>query len=334
MKKPLLVALLFLVTLGLALWALGVFDRTSPTAETPTTVPETPPTGPTSLLPSGEPKDEPEPDFPPLPAEVRVLLLGDVPRSFTSWLFQLWDNQPHTLWQAWYSGGAPEGVPTHHASLPALAGPPTAADFEGAAVLVIGGIDPAAIPADTWKRVAERVRSGTLGLLVLPEHRYCKALAEEPSLRGVLPVSGVKPVGVAEAGSRRIHGVYEAAQTFRATEAGLAHTVTRFSDYPTWNKKIWELVSIGPARWATKFCAPVEGLAPGATTLVELDAASGRVPAVVVTDGAPQRVIWLGGFHDLAWDGREGFEAYRNVRSIQRMRGLAHRWVAWLARAL
>lgn len=334
MKKPLLVSLLFLVTLGIALWALGVFDRLSPTPDTPAVTPGSPTTGPTGLTPSGEPKDEPEPDFPPLPTEVRVLVLGDTPRSFTSWQFQLWENQPHLLWQAWYSGAVPEGVATHHPSLPAFTAPPTAADFEGAAVLVIGGIDPSSIPADTWKRVADRVRAGTLGLLVLPEFRFCKALAEEPSLRGVLPVTGVKPVSAVEAGSRRIHGVYETAQTFRATEAGLAHTATRLSDYPKWNKKIWELTSVGPARWATKFCAPVEGVAPGASTLVELDAPDGRVPAIVVTDGAPQRVIWLGGFHDLAWDSREGFEAYRNTRSIQRMQGLSHRWMAWLARAL
>ncbi len=334
MKKPLLVALLFLFTLGVALWALGVFAKLSPTPEAPGVAPEAPPTGPTSLTPSGEPKDEPEPDFPPLPADVRVLLLGDVPRTFTSWLFQLWENQPRILWQAWYAGTVPEGVATHHPSVPALGGAPTPADFEAAAVLVIGGVDPASLPADTWRRVADRVRAGTLGLLVLPESRFCKALAEEPSLRGVLPITGVKPVAPVEPGSPRIHGVYDPAQTFRATEAGLAHTVTRFTDYPKWNRRIWELTAIGPARWATKFCAPVEGVAPGASTLVELDAAAGRVPAVVVTDGAPQRVIWLGGFHDLAWDSREGFEAYRNVRSIQRMQGLMHRWVAWLARAL
>lgn len=334
MKKPLLLASLFLVTLGLALWAMGVFDATSPVTDTPSTTPEAPVTAPTGLAPSGEPKDEPNPDFPSLPADVRVLVLGDVPRSFTSWLIQLWGNQPRILWQAWYAGTVPEGQTTHHESLPALTAAPTSADFESVGVLVIGGIDPSSIAADTWKRVAERVRAGTLGLLVLPEHRFCKALAEEPSLRGILPITGVKPVAPVEAGSPRIHGVYDTAQTFRATEAGLAHTVTRFSDYPSWNKKIWDAVAMGPARWATKFCAPVEGVAPGAATLVELDAANGRVPAIVVSDGAPQRVIWLGGFHDLAWDSREGFEAYRNARSILRMQGLMHRWVAWLARAL
>lgn len=334
MKKPLLVALLFLVTLGLALWAMGVFDPTAPMGDTPTTAPETPATAPTGLSPSGEPKDEPAPGFPPLPADVRLLVLGDVPRTFTSWLIQHWGSQPRIVWQTWYAGAAPDGAATHHESLPALTAPPTSADFESAGVLVIGGIDPSSIASDTWKRVAERVRAGTLGLLVLPEHRFGKALAEEPSLRGILPITGVKPVAPVEAGSRRIHGVYDTAQTFRATEAGLAHVVTRFSDYPSWNKKIWESVSVGPARWATQFCAPVEGIAPGASTLIELDAADGRVPAIVVTDGAPQRVIWLGGFHDLAWDSRQGFEAYRNARSILRMQGLAHRWIAWLARAL
>lgn len=334
MKKPLLVALLFLVTLGVALWALGVFDKSVPTADAPLATPEVATPGPTSLAPSGEPKEEPEPEFPPLPQEVRVLLLAETPRSFTTWLFQLWENQPHILWQAWYTTAAPDGVATHHELLPALTAPPTAADFEAAGVLVIAGIDPSAIAADTWKRVAERVRAGTLGLLVLPENRYCKALAEEPSLRGILPITGVKPVAAVEAGSRRIHGVYETAQTFRVTEAGLAHAATRLSDYASWNKKIWELSGVGPARWATKFCAPVEGVAPGATTLVELDVPNGRIPSVVVTDGVPQRVLWVGGFHDLAWDSREGFEAYRNARSIQRMRGLVHHWIAWLARAV
>jgi hypothetical protein len=111
MKKPLLVSLLFLVTLGIALWALGVFDRLSPTPDTPAVTPGSPTTGPTGLTPSGEPKDEPEPDFPPLPTEVRVLVLRGHPRSFTSWLFQALGEPAAPPLAGSYSGAVPGASP-------------------------------------------------------------------------------------------------------------------------------------------------------------------------------------------------------------------------------
>ena len=86
----------------------------------------------------------------------------------------------------------------------------------------------------------------------------------------------------------------------------------------TAGEKVW-------VSWATKFCAPVEGPAPQAEVLVEVDTGAGRVPAFVASPAAGPRVLWIGGFFDLERSAYSGSAAY------DRARALAVSWVAWLA---
>lgn len=329
MKQLVWIVLLFVVTLGVALWALKAFDTDKP-AVAPSETPATPPPAPSTDLsasPDAEPRDEPTPEIPPFAEPVRVLLLGDAHRSFTAWLELNWDFLPAAIrWQAWYATPAPEGAKTHSEGLPALSAPPAAPDLETIQVLVLAGLDPKSLPADFWARVADRVKSGALGLLVVTENRFAHATATEPSLATVLPVTGSKPVVPAVTGGD-LPGVYKSAVSLRATEAGTKHAATRLVSWPKWSRTMWDQQASAQSdgRWETKFCAAVAGPAADATVLVEAQAGPTSPAAVVASDAPNRRVLWVSGFFDVT-DG-----AYRGSKSGERFRALCISWIAWLS---
>jgi hypothetical protein len=330
MKQTALIVLLFFVTLGLALWALGVFHS----EPSPLTAPETPPTPPSAAMGDGdltgggaEPKGEPTPEIPEFVAPVRVLLLGDTHRSFTAWLEQLWDFAPAVQWQAWYANAAPAGVRTHALGAAALDKAPAGPDLEGVQVLVLAGLNPASMPADFWSRVADRVKSGSLGLAVIVDNRFAFATGAEPSLASILPVRGVKDVVPVRPGSADIHGVYQVPAMLRATDAGTKHVATRLTSWPGWSRRMWDqqVAADADGRWETKFCAAVEAPVEGATVLVEATAGPSRAPAVVAHDSPTRRVLWVGGFFDVA------DPAYRGSKSIERVRAMFLSWIWFLS---
>jgi hypothetical protein len=327
MKTPLLVAVLFLVTLGVALWLLGAFplEPAGPAAPEPTAPTATAPPAVEGGLEGAEPKEAPPPWVPEFAAPVRVVVLCETPRSFTQWLPMLWQLNPEIQWQMWFGETPPAGLETHVAALPPLAAAPAAGDLEGVRVLVLGGVDPARFPAEFWAAVAERVRDGRLGLLVLAEHRFAKAYADQPSLASVVPVADVKPVAPVAPGSTILHGVYDVPKGFVVTEAGRAHPAAKMVVFPRWSERIWAAQRAGAGAWTTKFCAAVGGPAPGATVLVELETGAGRAPALVASAPGKARVLWVGGFFDLE------NPAYTGTASYERARALAVAWIAWLA---
>lgn len=329
MKQAAWIALLFVVTLGVALWALGVFRKPDETPITPPPAVAPPSPAPTDLAAADvEPKSEPTPEIPEFAQPVRVLLLGDTHRSFTAWLEQLWDFVPQGVhWQAWYAQPAPEGVRTHVEQLPALDHAPTAPDLEAVGVLVVAGVDPAALSPEFWQRVADRVKSGSLGVLVCAENRFAAATAAEPSLASILPVKDVKGAVPSSPGSRDLAGVFPSAVPLRATDAGVKHPATRLVPMPGWSRKMWDQQATrgSEGAWETKFCAQVDAVVPGASVLVEADAGAHRWPAVVAHDSPTRRVMWVGGFFDV------GDPAYRGSKSIERFRAMCISWVAFLA---
>jgi len=328
MKQTAWIVLLFVVTLGVALWALKVFDTDKPGVTVPEVVtPPTPPPGTELAKPDADPTVEPLPEIPPFAEPVRVLLLGDSHRSFSAWLELHWGHVPAAIrWQAWYATPAPEGAPTHSESLPALTAPPAAPDLETVQVLVLAGVDPKAFPAEFWARVADRVKSGALGLLVVTENRFAHAIATEPSLATILPVTGSKAVTPAVTGGD-LPGVYKNAVSLRATEAGTKHPATRLVSWPTWSRKIWDQQASAQAdgRWETKFCAAVAGPAADATVLVEAQAGPTSPAAIVASDAPNRRVLWVSGFFDVM------DAAYRGSKSGERFRAMSISWIAWLS---
>lgn len=330
MKRVLLVAGPFLVTLAAALWLFGVFSRDESrrdaTVEAPP--PETP--GPsTAELAAEEPLVEPKPDVPTLPGTVRVLALAETVRSFPQWCFQQWEHSHRIEWQLWYAHPtvAVADADTTTPGLTPLGRAPNGADLEGVQVLFLAGIDPASVSAEFWSRAAERVRDGRLGLLLLPDHLTGEALAVEASLQTVLPVAKVAPLAPLERGGTLIPGVFDVPHPFAVTPDGTKHPASRIVAFPGWSERIWRRLTTGKTAWSTKFVSPVQQVAPGARTLVEIDAGTVRYPAVVASSPERGRALWVGGFMDLDWEVMRSAE----TAGAAQFRALVTSWIAWLA---
>jgi hypothetical protein len=287
--------------------------------------PAAPPSTDTTELSGAEPKVEPKPEPPEIASAVRVLVLSESSRSFVEWLYQIWEYAPRVEWQAWYGTPSAPGLKTHSETLPPLEKMPASPDLEPVQVLVLAGFDPSRMPAEFWVRVADRVRSGSLGLLLLSENRFGQALADEPSLRTILPVTGVRAVAAVSPGSREVVGVYETERPFVVTDAGTRHPASRMVPFPGWSTRLWAAQAKGRGAWTTKFCSSATGLSAGARSLVDLDEGASRVPAVVASAGDAGRVLWVAGFFDV------NHGSYTDSAGYQRMKALVISWIAWLS---
>lgn len=327
MKPRLAVAAIFLGTLAAALWFFGAFTTPNRPLGEDAPPPPPPPATDARLFPKveAEPKDEPEPDVARPTGPVRVLVLGETRRSFSAWLEQLWSFVPDVRWRAWYATKPPEGVLTSVAGVPALDGPPTLADLDEAQVLVIAGFDPSRLPGSFWEHAADRVRTRAMGLLLLPDPTFGRAMSEIEALRALLPVAKVHAFAAVAPGGP-VAGVYLDPRPLVLTKEGAAHAAARIVEYPNWNRHWWASLGEGGAKaaWSTKFCSPVDTLSPGAVVLARLATGADPVPAIVAS-GDDLRVLWAGGVFDLE------DAAYRSGRSAVAMRALVHRWLAWLS---
>jgi hypothetical protein len=325
-RPTLVIGALVLATLALGLWALGAFEPAAPpTPPAPTPEDGTPPPAPVGLG-SADPAEEPPLDAVPFPNRVRALALGNAPRSFTHWFFQAWEEDPRIEFQAWYPPGpASPREPPHSASLPALSAAPAADELEDVQVLLIDDLDPGALAPAFWARVSERVRSGAMGLLLHPGVVHGKALVSHDAIRALLPVEA-KAVEGASTGV--VAGVFPEEHAFAVTEEGTKHFLTRLVRWPSWSVKKWQRLTAGEKPWGTKFVHPAGALAPGAVALLTVKGHRGEPePAVVASDPARGRVLWLG-LHDL------GEAAYRDGnRSYGTLRALTRAWLSWLAGA-
>lgn len=326
MKRILLFVGPFAVALAAALFLLDGAGKGRPETADPGTTTPPPVAGPTTEeLASAEPTAEPTAERPSLAQPVRVLVLADQVRSFTTWCLRSWRHTREIEWQAWHAGGVPEGYESQAEGMPALAAAPGDVELDAAQVLVVAGLDPKRMPAEFWARVAGRVRDGRLGLLVVPDHLTGKALAEEPSLRAVLPVASVLPMAPLEKGGKLIPGVFRAPQPFAVTADGTRHPASRLVSYPGWSQKLWARFTTGPTPWTTSFVSPVEKLAPGATTLVEVVSAEARWPAIIASGASSGRALWVAGLLDLDWD------VWRKGAGTDHLEAMSVSWIAWLA---
>ena len=325
MRSRLLAVALVFVAIALAL-QIPRFFRDEEPAKPPPPPPADTGMNPTGLAPATipEPAQQPPVALVAIAAPVRVLIVGEEHRSFTAWLVQLWEASPNIRWRAWYASAPPDAVVTHSADEAALAGPPGTAEIDEAQVLVVTPMDPARLSEETWRRVASRVREGMLGVLMVPDFRYGKAMAEVPALRGLVPVDKALPVEPVTPGGP-VAGVHKEPRGMTLAADGAVHPAARLLDFPGWNKKLWaSLGGAAKAPWSTKFVSPVGDVAPGAKVLVRVGSARDGEPALIAA-ADEERVLWAGGFFDLA------DPAYRVSESEVAMRALVMRWVAWLA---
>jgi hypothetical protein len=339
MKTTLAIAALFLVTLAGALWLFGVFTPSprpvppTPAERPPPTPPPAPPTEGLQTPAQPEPAEEPAVEIPPFPSPVRILVVtGRATSSFPAWLFQFWKGAPDLSFQTRFAipPDAGQAEESHSPNLPALVGPPLPEDLDPVRVLVVGEVSPSVAPEEFWRRAAERVRAGTLGLLLLPEMHHGQALAEIPALADLVPVVAARVAGKGPDGA--VPGILPTDRPFVATEVGVRHPATRLSVFPNWSRRMWESRREGKGRWSTKFVHPVERVGEGAQVLAvvssgtQTDAGSVvELPAIVASDGSKGRVLWVAGLFDL------GFHSYRDTRSHDLMRALSLHWIAWLA---
>jgi hypothetical protein len=328
MKSRLVVAAIFLATLGIALYffAFGATPKRPPSSELPPAPP--PPIRDPNLVPTreAEPTEEPEPQVPRQAGPVRVLMVGDRVRSFTAWLSQLWTYVPEVHWQAWYVT-APEGVVLHAPSAPPLGGMPTASDLDGTQVLVVAGLDPTALPPEFWTRAGELVRAGRLGLLLVPDDVRAQSMGSIEAFRSILPFARVRGLEPATPGGPPA-GVFYEARPFVLTEEGATHPTAQIVErWPNWNRRWWASLTEGGSKapFASKLCPIVEGVEPDAVVVATLGS-GGTSPPAIVASGGDARVLWLGGLMEIAPS------AYTTSRSVLAMRALMHQWVRWLAR--
>jgi hypothetical protein len=324
MKSRLLAVAIVFALIAAALLVPRLFTSDAPERPTPATAPD-PAMGSGGLSPVeiAEPKEQPPLALPAVPAPVRVLLVAEEHRSYTAWLEQLWHDSPNVRWRAWYASAPPDGIATHSEGETALAGPPAASDVDEAQVLVVAPIDPARLPEDTWRRIASRVREGALGVLLVPDHRYGAAMAQIPALRGLTPVDKSLPVEPVTPGGP-VRGVHSPARGLTLAPAGATHPAARLLDLPGWNQKVWAKLGSDKGPWTTKFVSPVGDVVPGAKVLARVGSATDGEPALIAASD-DERVLWAGGFFDLA------DAAYRPSESILAMRALVTRWIVWLA---
>jgi hypothetical protein len=321
-RPAIVFGVLFLATLALALWALGVFEPSAPTAPPEPTPPT--PGGGIDLQPS-EPRDEPRAERPSVRNATHVLALGRTARPFPVWMFQMWEV-PQVSYRSWFPESMPGAARPASRGESALERAPTVEDVDRANVLLLDDVDPKSVAPEVWARVAERVREGSLGLWIHPGTQNGVALSNEPSLAPLLPVTAA-PVRPTAPGAPTIAGVYPEPRTFQVTEAGATHPASRLVRWPTWSRRKWDALATGTKPWGTMFVHPVEGSpSPGASVLLTVrDHRGDPAPALVASDPARGRVLWVG-FHDF------GEPAYRDPgRADETFRALALSWLVWLA---
>ena len=186
-------------------------------------------------------------------------------------------------------------------------------------------LDPSRFSSEFWTSVADRVRAGSLGLMLVPDYAYGQAMAEIPALQSVSPIAKARAVAPIVAGGP-IAGVYPNPHPILLAADAVEHPAARIVPFKRWNASWWDSLGRGDAKaaWTTKFCSPIESLVPGSVVLARLSAGMDTAPALVATSGEA-RVLWVGGFFDLET------LAYKDSRSVLAFRTLLHAWMFWLA---
>ena len=288
---------------------------------------ETPTLRPTPPVSAAPPSTQPALEEFPVREELRVLLLAGVPQRFNLFLARHLQGHPKVTVVSWVApfpeGADPAGLPDAGV-LPGLLGtPPRGVTFddEKIDVLVLHDIDPGVLDRDFWLEVSERVQKGQLGLLAIPGPLRGSAMLGHEVLARLFPVAKARALE-----GQPVPGTFRGQVPFTVTDAGKRHAATRLVSWPGWSGRIWISRGLLERPWGTKFCYPVEKLAPGAQELLRIQPAQGDPwPGMVAGDPGIGRVLWFG-----AWD-LGSRHAYGDPRIVQDWQVLVRNWITWLA---
>lgn len=338
MRIPALLLLAAIAVLG-GLYAFGVFDGPTstdpvvgvgPTGGTPTSGTDDA-TGPGGLAGTG-PTTAPPIESRELTAQRALLLVAPRVESWNESVRQAAVDIAALTYATWYterwSNAADGEGPGSGAvrGLDPLGGPPDGnwLDDHDIAGVFLDRIDPNALPASFWDRLATRVADGRTGLWVRMDvppasggtSATVHPLLTHPVLAGLLPVADPTPFE-----GEPLPGVLKPGVPPKPTEAGLRHPASRLVGWPRWSRHWWNVIGEGVPPALVGFCYPVGRVESGAEVLLEVADGRNRMrPALVASPPGDARVLWQG-WYDFT------YEPWRE-------RNAAARLGAWMTQAL
>lgn len=322
------VVLIIVLVLGAvlaALWAVGVFDPA------PTEVPTDPSGRPPRSTPGGgvELGNRAEPPAQRPPVEqfkadppARVLLLAGVPYRLPTFMAERWSLLPEFEFRAW--GPEPvDGAPPPSKLDGYDPDMPTSEQLgaDAVEVVIVHDLDPRHLPTAFWEGLADRVRSGQIGLIVIPGQLNGPQMLAHEVLGPLLPVTA------AVEGDETLSTVLtQGFLPYVLTEEGAKHPASRLVRWPEWSRKLWKEFAASEAPWGTNLAFPVAEMRDGSDVLLELDLTrSEKRPVLIAGPEDEGRVLWFGG-----WDlgSKEGYYRPRTTAEWGAMLG---NWVVWAA---
>lgn len=344
-----LIGLLLAALVGLGLWALGVFGSDATDGSGPEGG-----RGKTGENPSGAalqggglaaarevPKVQPQPEWFPVTEPLRVLFVIRRANSFLALQSNVLGGSEDAKIEAslWVADPGPDPVELPKTTW--IREQPNGQwfDQQDFHVLIVAGLDPAALPDDFWQAVTKRVTGGRTGLWVSPStppappgsgvNPPVHPMLTHPLFKALLPVADAARLegGRGEPGKPAPlpPGMFRKPVPFVVTDAGIKHPASRIVAWPQWSRSIWVEGGSGPQPWGSWFCYPVTKVSPSAVTLVNA-APEGAATIPMFVAGAPAggRVLWFG-----AEDA--GDATYRVNTAVEKWNAILHNSVVWLA---
>ena len=276
------------------------------------------------------------PESAKLKTEAAAVLVGHNNDQWTASILQAMQSMKDLKYASWFyeltpRGGldAPGPGPGEFRGLPGLESRPDANYLEDndIRVLFLDTLDPNLLGTKFWDVVAQRVRSGRMGLYVRPN--FPKGMTRNdaaPTVHPVLTHPVVKDlIPVTKAKELRgtpLPGSYgQNLQTLVATDAGVTHPATRLVPDAEASRNIWNAAKMGKGAISTVFVYPVETPRTGEQILIDMD--NGDFPAVIVAKSPDMRVLWMGN-GDFSTD----LHFEREKAKFQYM--LLTHWITWL----
>jgi hypothetical protein len=326
------IILVLLVALAAALFALGVFDPADPQGDNPTAGPGTQDPGDgsngASLTGTTDVPDEaPAIEAYVLDDPLTVLLLARHAERMPAFMAQQWNAGRKIKVLAWapappadVEGADPEALGRY---AEVLSEPPSASLLHDRKidVLAIHGLDPATLDTAFWDAVLDRVRTGRLGLLLMPGRREGGALLDHETIKLLSPVTKSTALE-----GPILPGVFARRVAFEPTEVGLTHAATRLVAWPRWSRSMWASKATGDHMWATTQTWPIAEVNDEAAALLEVSPPRGdRIPVLIAGQAEEGRVLFFGAYELMD---RKG---YGVAPVVEDYGTVLRNWLVWLA---